>query len=142
MFFFVFFLIVWYKDIDVNTTNKVFVTVTLICSFMFVISQCFFIVHTKKIVKNIKLNGHFAAKRPRIISASKPTLASAMVVFARIISIVIIILLGVLIASFIENYLNWGKIILKMPIMVFIAIGFLNFSAELRYDKVLDKAGK
>lgn len=135
-------IIVWYKDIAVNTTNKVFVTITLVVSFLFIFSQCFFVVHTKKIIKNIKLNGTFVTKRPRLIPASKPNLINAMAVFARILAIVLVILLGVFIVSFIENYLNWGKVILKMPIIVLIAIAFLNYSLELRYDRILDKAGK
>lgn len=133
-------LVVWLRDMAITTSDMVFVGLTLVFSLYFVASQVFFGVRSKKIVQAIKQDGLFATKRVKIKFSNKSSFGGALVLFARIIAILFVILLAILIVSFIQNYLNWGKIILKMPLMVFFAIMFLNYSAELRYQTLIEQA--
>lgn len=135
-------LVVWNKDIDVNVTNMVFVAITLIFSLYFVASQVFFAIRNRKIMCIIRNNGKFTTKRIKLKFSNKASLGGALIVFARIIALLFVILLGILIVSFIQNYLNWGKIILKMPLMVLCAVQFLNLSAELRFQTVIEELNK
>jgi len=123
----------------VSTSSMLFVGITLVASLYFVASQCFFAIRNKKVIKTIKEKGQFVTKRVNLKFSDKSSWAGAFVVFFRIIAILFVFLLGALIVSFVQNYLNWGKIILKMPFMVFCAVGFLNLSAEIRYQTMLEK---
>jgi len=133
-------LIVWNKNIEVDVTNMVFVGITLIASLFFVMSQVFFSIRNRKMIETIMAKGSFETTRTKMKFANKASIGGGLVVFARIMAVLFVILLGILIVSFIQNYLNWGKIILKMPFMVFCAVGFLNLSAELRFQKIVEKA--
>ena len=135
-------LVVWMKDIPVSLTSKIFVTITLFTSLSFVASQYIFLIRNKKIRKEVKEHGKFVGSRLKLKFSNKASWAGAFVVFFRILAIVFVILLGILIVSFIQNYLNWGKIILKMPLMVLLAIQFLHLSAEVRYQIMLEKDKK
>lgn len=135
-------LAVWVKDIPVSTSSMVFVTITLIATFLFVSSQSFFLVRNKQIINTIKEEGKFESKRLKVRFSNKASWSGAFVVFFRIIAVVFVILLVGLIISFVQNYLNWGKIILKMPLMVLLAVQFLSLSAELRYQTMIEKAKK
>ena len=135
-------LVVWNKGIDISVTNMVFVGITLVSSLYFVASQVFFAIRNRKIMSTIRREGSFNTKRVKLKFSNKTSFGGALVVFCRIIAILFVILLGILIVSFIQNYLNWGKIILKMPFMVFCAVGFLNLSAELRYQTMVEEAKK
>jgi hypothetical protein len=133
-------LVVWNKGIDISVTNMVFVGITLTGTLFFVASQVFFGTRNRKIMAIIKRDGLFNTTRMKLKFSNKASLGGALVVFCRIISVLFVILLGILIVSFIQNYLNWGKIILKMPFMVFCAVGFLNVSAELRFQTLVEEA--
>lgn len=135
-------LIVWLRDIPVSTSSKVFVTITLVATFLFIASQSVFLIRNKNIVKIVKEQGRFHSKRIKLKFSDKTTWAGAFVILFRIIAIIIVVLLGVLIVTFIRNYLNWGKIVLKMPLMVLVAVQALNLSAELRYQTMLEKSKK
>ncbi len=132
-------IIVWLKNIHISTTNMVFVTITLTFSFFFVASQLFFGIRNKRIIKTIKQEGSVTIARMKSKILKTSTLSSGIVLFARIIAILFVILLGILTVSFIQNYLEWGKIILKMPLLMFMAVGFLNWSAELRFQTMVEK---
>lgn len=134
-------LVVWFKDIDISTSSMVFVTITLICSLYFIASQFFFAIRNRKIIKTIKREGKFITRRIRFKFSDKSSWAGGMVILARIIAILFVVLLGILTISFLQNYINWGKVILKMPFMMFCAVGFLNLSAELRYQTMIEKIG-
>ncbi len=135
-------LVVWNKDIDINITNMVFVTITLVFALFFVASQVYFAIRNKKIIKSIETQGTFATKRVKIKFSDKTSFGGALVILCRILAVLFVLLLGILIVSFIQNYLNWGKVILKMPFMVFCAVGFLNTSAELRFQAMTEKVNK
>ena len=132
-------LVVWMKDIPVSTTSMVFVTITLVATFFFITSQWFFLIRNKKIRKTVKEEGRYVGQRLKLRFSNKSSWAGAFVVFFRIIAVVFVLLLGILIVSFIQNYLNWGKVILKMPLMVLLAVQFLSLSAEIRYQTMLEK---
>lgn len=131
-------LIVWVKGMEVTASDMIFVGITLVVSFLFIGSQLFFIVRNNKIIKTVKRDGQFVTRRTKIKFSNKSSLGGAIAVFYRIISLLFVIFLGILIVSFIQNYLNWGKIILKMPIMVFLAISFLHTSADLKYQAMIE----
>lgn len=133
-------LVVWNKDIDISTSNMVFVTITLVFTLFFVASQAFFAIRNKKIINTINENGFFKTFRIKLKFSNKASIGGGLVVFCRILAVLFVILLGILIVSFIQNYLNWGKVILKMPFMVFCAVGFLNLSAELRFQTLVEQA--
>ncbi|MBQ8522582.1 MAG: hypothetical protein IJ458_02820 [Clostridia bacterium] len=133
-------LVVWFKDIEISVTNMVFVGITLVFTLFFVASQTFWAIRNRKIMDTIKRDGSFATMRLKMKFSNKASWGGGLVVLCRIIAILFVILLGILIVSFIQNYLNWGKIILKMPFMVYCAVGFLNASAELRYQTMVETA--
>ena len=133
-------LVVWLKDVDVSTSDLVFVTVTLVCALLFTISQLFFAIRSKKIRDTINSQGSFETFRPKLKFSEKSSVGGGLVVLCRIIAIVFVILLGVLMVNFILDYLNWGKVILKTPIMVLLAVWFLNTSAELKFQAIIEKA--
>lgn len=135
-------LVVWLKDMEITVSDMAFVGITLVASLSFVMSQSVWAIRNKKIIKAIKNNGSFTTKRLNVRVSDKSSFAGALVLLCRIIAIVCVILLGILIVSFIQNYLNWGRIILKMPLMVYLTIGFLNVSSELRFQKMIEKSKK
>lgn len=132
-------LIVWNKGISVSTTDMVFVTITLIAAFLFVLSQLFFAVRNNKIIKEIDQTGECRYPRYGESFFRKRTIASGLALFMRIISVVFLILLGILIINFIRDYLNWGKVILKLPLMMLIVVEVVNISAEIRHQTMLTK---
>ncbi len=133
-------LVVWSRDMEIDTTNMVFVTITLVFSLFFVMGQVFFSVRNRKIMQTIQKDGACATFRTKLRFSNKASWAGGLVLFCRILAVLFVILLGILIVSFIQQYLNWGKIILKMPFMVLIAVGFLNTSAEFRFHSMVEKA--
>ena len=133
-------LVVWLRDMPVRTSDMWFVGITLVCALYFLFSQVYFIIHNRKITRAVKTQGQFKTMRVKLKFSNKASWAGGFVVLCRIIAIVFIVLLVALIVSFIQNYLNWGKIILKMPLMVLLAVACLNTSAELRYQTMIEKA--
>ncbi|MFQ6724316.1 MAG: hypothetical protein ACLRFE_03165 [Clostridia bacterium] len=133
-------LVVWFKDIEVSTSNMWFVTITLVFTLSFVASQMFWAIRNRKIMKTVKNGDVFPTKRVKMKFSDKHSFAGALIVFARIMAVLFVILLGILIVNFVQDYLNWGKIILKMPFMVLCAVMFLNASAELRYQTLIENA--
>ena len=105
----------------------------------FIASQFFFAIRNRKIIKTIKQKGDFTTHRISFKFSDKSSWAGGMVVLARIVAILFVVLLAILTGSFLQNYINWGKVILKMPFMMFCAVGFLNLSAELRYQTMIEK---
>jgi hypothetical protein len=133
-------LVVWTKDIKVDTISLAFVTITLIGSLFFVMGQVFFAIRNRKIISSVKTNGTFEITKIKFRYSNKSSFSGALVLFCRFLAILFVILLGILIVNFIQQYLNWGKIILKMPFMVLCAVGFLNTSAELKFQTMVEKA--
>lgn len=133
-------LVVWMRDMTTTTSDMIFVGVTLISALYFTMSQVFFWVRNNKIIKSVQEGKQFITSRVKMKFSNKSSFAGALVALSKILAVLFVILLGIMIASFVQNYVNWGKVILKMPFMVFCAIGFLNLSAELNYQKMLEKA--
>lgn len=132
-------LVVWMRDMTVSVSDMVFVGITLVVSFLFIASQMFYIFRNKKIMKAIEKDGQFVTTRTKLKFSNKFSAGGAIVIFCKIMAVLFVILLGILMVSFIQNYLNWGKVILKMPLMVFLAVSFLQTSAELKYQAMLEK---
>ena len=132
-------LIVWSKDMSVSTSDMVFVTITLVASFLFVLSQLFFAMRNNKIIKAINQFGECMTPRYGESFFRKRTIAKGLALFMRIISVVFVLLLGILMVNFVMDYLNWGKVILKLPLMVLIVVEVLNVSAEIKYQTMLTK---
>jgi hypothetical protein len=132
-------LVVWCKDIEISTSNMVFVTITLIASILFMFSQVFFLFRNKKIMREIEIEGKFETVRLGLRFSNKASWAGAFVFLIKILALLFVVLLGLLIVNFVQDYLNWGKIILKVPFMVFLAVGFLNTSAELKFQTMIEK---
>ena len=124
----------------VDTMNMVFVTITLIFSLFFVMGQIFFAIRNHKMIATINKEGSVTTIRSKLRFSNKASFAGGLVLFCKFLAVLFVILLGILIVSFIQQYLNWGKIILKMPFMVLCAVGFLNTSAELRFHAMVEKA--
>ena len=135
-------LIVWARDMAVSNSDMIFVGITLLMSFGFMTSQLYFAVRNKKIINIIKNQGKFETKRLKVKFSDRATWAGAFVILVRVLLVLFVILLGVLLVVFIQNYLNWGKILLKMPLMVYFAIAFLDISAELRYQEMIEKVNE
>ena len=132
-------LVVWFKDKPITTSDMVFVAITLAGTLMFIGSQFFYYKRNRQMIKIIKQYGSLTMKRSKMRFSNKNSVAGGLVVFYRIVAVLFVILLGILIVSFIQNYLNWGKIILKMPFMVYCAVGFLNRSADFRFNIMIEK---
>ena len=132
-------LIVWWKDFEVSTSSMVFVTITLVASILFMFSQVFFMIRNRKIMNTIELEGKYESVRLKVKFSNKASWAGALVFLVRILALLFVVLLGILIVNFVQDYLNWGKIILKVPFMVFLAVGFLNTSAELKFQTIVEK---
>lgn len=132
-------IVVWIRDMDVSVSDMVFVGITLVVSFLFIASQMVYAFRNKKIIKAVEKDGQFVTERTKIKFSNKFSVGGAIVVFCKLMAVLFVILLGILMVSFIQNYLNWGKIILKMPLMVFLAVSFLQTSAELKYQSMLEK---
>ena len=133
-------LVVWMRDMATSTSDMFFVGITLISALYFTMSQVFFLARNNKIIKIVSSGNQFITSRVKMKFSNKSSFAGALVVLCKILAVLFVILLGIVIVSFVQNYVNWGKVILKMPFMVFCAIGFLNLSAELSYQKMLEKA--
>jgi len=132
-------LIVWVKNKPITNSDMIFVGITLASALYFVASQSMMIVRNKKMMNIVKDGGSVATMRVKMKFSKKSSFAGILVVFARILAILFVIALVGVIISFIQNYINWGKVILKMPFMVLCAVSMLNISAELRYQTMVEK---
>lgn len=132
-------LVVWNKDIDIKVSDMVFVGITLISTFFFIMSEVFFAIRNVKVMNIIKRDQQFSTFRLKLRFSNKTSWGGALIFFSRFLAILFILLFGIMIVSFIQNYLNWGKIILKMPFMALCAVGFLNCSSELRFQSVVEQ---
>jgi hypothetical protein len=133
-------LIVWMRDMPVSKSDMWFVAITLVSAFYFIAGQCFFLARNRKIINMVSDGGTFVCRRTKIRFSNKASVGGAIALFCKIIAILFVILLGILIVSFIQNYLKWGKVILKMPLMVFLTVSFLHTSAEVRYQALVEKS--
>lgn len=135
-------LIVWGKNMPVSTSDMVFVTITLVASFLFILAQLFFAVRNNQIIRAVRENGECQNVRLGAKFFRQRTFAHGLVILSRIISIVFVLLLGILIVNFIQDYLNWGKVILKLPLMVLLVVEVLNMTAEIRYQTMLEEVDR
>ena len=135
-------LVVWYKDMEINTLNMVFVTITLVFSLFFVMSQVFMYIRNKKIIKTINLYGSFETRRLKIKLSNKHSWGGALRVLCHIFAIIFVVILAAMMFSFVKNYVNWGKVILKVPFMIFCAVSMLNLSAELKIQSLLENSNQ
>lgn len=132
-------VVVLFKEVPVSTSSKVFVTITQIGSLLFIISQFALAIRNKHIIKTIITSGKCTTRRLKVKVSNKASFAGGLLVLCRIIAVIFVILLGILVVNFLQNYLNWGKVILKMPIMILLAVEFLNSSAELKFKALLER---
>jgi len=132
-------LVVWVKDKPATTTDMVFVAVTIVGSFMFIATQFFFFNRNRNMINIIRQHGSLTIRRTKLRFSNKHSWAGGLVVFYRILTLVFIILLGIGVYSFIKNYVNWGKVILKMPFMIYCAVTALNRSSDLRFQVNIEK---
>ena len=132
-------LVVWLKDVPVKISDMWFVGITLVYSLYFVASQIFFIIHSRRITAIIKKQGSFTTKRVKLRFSDKSTLAGAFSVFCKILAVIFVAVLGVMIFNFVTDFVAWGKVILKTPLVVLCAIEFLNLAAEISYQAMLEK---
>ena len=135
-------LVVWLKDIPVKISDMWFVGITLVYSLYFVASQAFLMSYTKKIMKTINNEGSFTTRRVKLRFSDKSTLAGAFVVFCKVLAVIFVVILGVMLYNFISNFVAWGKVVLKTPMVVLCSIEFLNMSSETSYQKMLEKLSK
>ena len=127
-------LVVWYNDKPISTSDMVFVAITIIAALLFICTQFFYYRRNSKIMAAVKQYGSIDVPRSKARYSDKGSWAGGLVVLYRVFAVLFVILLGILVVSFIQNYLNWGKVILKMPFMVYCAVGFLNSSADFRFN--------
>ena len=67
-------------------------------------------------------------------------MAGAFAVFCKVLAVIFIFVLGVMIYNFVTDFVTWGKIVLKTPLIVLCAVEFLSLSAEISYQSMLEKA--
>lgn len=132
-------LVVWLRDMPVKVSDMWFVGITLIYSLYFVISQIFMIIYTNRIISTVNREGSYTTKRLRVRLSDKSTFAGAYTIFCKIMAIVFVVVLAIMLVNFVMDFVNWGKVILKTPLVVLCAIQFLNTSAELSYQTLLEK---
>lgn len=128
-------LIVWYKDMTITAMDMAFVGVTLTLCLFFIASQVFLAGINARTISGIKINGLCAGKKPK--APKNVSVAGGFRILIHFITILFVVLLGVLIVSFVQNYLNWGEVILKMPFMVYCSVSLLNVSANTKYKSLL-----
>lgn len=133
-------LIVWSKDMSFTTTDTVFVAITILGCLAMLVSQIYFYRHNQTITEHVKIEGSYTTKRLKFKFSQKSSWSWGYLVLTNIITIVFVILLGIMVVNFIQNYVNWGRIILKMPLMLFLAVASLQVSANLRYESLLEKS--
>lgn len=132
-------LVVWLRDVPVKISDMWFVGITLVYSLYFVASQIFFIVHSRRIMAIVAKDGSYTTRRVKLRFSDKSTIGGAIAVFCKILAVIFVFVLGVMIFNFITDFVNWGKVILKTPLVVLCAIEFLNLSAEISYQAMLEK---
>ena len=132
-------LVVWVKDMPVKVSDMWFVGITLVNALQFVTSQIFFIIHTRHIKIALNKQGTFTTRRVKLRFSDKSTFGGAVVVFSKILAVIFAFILGVMIFNFITDFVTWGKVILKTPLLVLCAIQMLHLSAEVNYQSMLEK---
>lgn len=132
-------LIVWYKEKTILTSDVIAVTITLIGCLAMIISQMIYYRHNTNIVNEIEQKGSSEVRDLNFRFNSKSGLAWGLLALFRILAFLLSILTGILIVQFIRDYVNWGEAILKMPIVILMLIAFMNTSASLRLRSAIDK---
>lgn len=132
-------LVVWVRDMPVKVSDMWFVGITLVYSLQFVSTQIFYIIHTRRIMSTVKKQESFTTRRLKLRFSDKSTFAGAIIVFSKVLVVVFTFILGVMIFNFITDFVTWGKVILKTPIVILCAIEFLDLSAEVNYQAMLEK---
>ena len=84
-------------------------------------------------------DGSYTTRRVKLRFSDKSTIGGAIAVFCKILAVIFVFVLGAMIFNFITDFVNWGKVILKTPLVVLCAIEFLNLSAEISYQAMLEK---
>lgn len=130
-------LVVWMGDIEVSVTDMVFVGVTLGLSLVEFICHAWLYAYNNRVIAEVEQNGSATGYVSRLAVNESSTLANALLVFCRVITVLFTIFVGICIFNFVDNVLNWGRILLKIPALVLVVVGFLNLSGTLRYNKLL-----
>ncbi len=133
-------LIVWHRNKSFSISDMVVVAITLGCCISMIISQMTYYRYNRNIVKQINEEGKFEIRRDiNFRFNAKSGLSWGILLLFRIFTITIAILTGILVVEFVQDYLNWGEVILKMPILLLLLIAFMNTSASLRLRCAIDK---
>ena len=133
-------LTVWIKNVPVKVSDMWFVGITLVYSLYFVASQIFYIIHGRRIVNAVKKQGSFTTMRIKLRFSDKSTVAGAFAVFCKVLAVIFIFVLGVMIYNFVTDFVTWGKIVSKTPLIVLCAVKFLSLSEEISYQSIFEKA--
>ena len=133
-------LIVWHRNKSFSISDMVVVGITICSCITMLISQMVYYRYNKQIVNQIDEEGKFEVRRDlNYRFNAKSSWSWGVLLLFRIFTIVIAILTGILVVEFVQDYLNWGKVILKMPILILLLIAFMNTSASLRLRSSIDK---
>lgn len=130
-------LIVWMNEIEASVMDMTFVGVTLGLSLFEFISHAWLYTYNNRVIAEIEQNGTATGYVSRLTVNEKSTFANILLVLCRIITVVFTIFVGICIFNFVENFVNWGKILLKIPALVMVVVAFLNLSGILRFNQLL-----
>ena len=87
----------------------------------------------------INKEGSFTTRRVKLRFSDKSTFAGAFTVFCKILAVIFVFILAAMLYNFVIDFVSWGKVILKTPIVVLCAIEFLNMSSEISYQAMIEK---
>lgn len=130
-------LIVWMDGAVASTMDMVFVGVTLIISFIQFIVHAWLYAYNNRIIKEVKTNGSAVGLMSAIKFNDKTSFGNGLIVFCRILTVVFTVFVGIAMFNFVENFLNWGKVLLKIPALVMLVVMSLNLSGMLRFNKLV-----
>lgn len=130
-------LVVWMSDGEVSTMDMWFVGVTLAFSLIQFICHTWLYSYNNRIISQIEQVGSAEGFVSKLSVNEKSTFSNMLMILCRIICVLFAVFVGICIFSFIDNFMNWGKILLKIPALVMLLVAFLNLSGVLRFNQLL-----
>lgn len=130
-------LIVWMNGTVASVMDMVFVGVTLIVSLIQFISHSWLYAYNNRIIREVETNGSAVGLMSAINFNDKTSFGNGLIVFCRILTVVFAIFVGIAMFNFVQDFLNWGKVMLKIPALVMLVVISLNLSGMLRFNKLV-----
>lgn len=129
-------LMVWMGDEPISTMDMIFVGATLLLSLTEFICHAWLYYYNNRLIASVEQTG-LAEGFVSVISANESALSRILLGFCRLLVIVFAVFVGICVFSFVDNIINWGEILLKIPALVMLLVAFLNLSGIIRYNQLL-----